>query len=416
MEIIGVEAKLNKLPLISPFGFKGSFSNAISLSCLEIKTKTLRAKGESIQGVLWSDGNLYGEIGEEKINDLMFQITKNVANSLIGKKLEKPEDMFFDLFKEAEKQAMNLLGYLPRKTFLLNSLVALDNALRILYAKSISKKNYETFASLEGIDIRRQNKLAFVPLVSYNTKKEEIEKLADEGVFVFKIKIGVDPDLDNDKAKMLEGDKKRLKEVHDILKIYTSPYTDSGRLAYYLDANGRYDSLERVKDLLDYAKKIDAFSNILLLEEPFDEFYDEDVSSLGVTVVADESLHDKEDALKKIKLGYKAFALKPIAKTISATNEIMELGLIHNIDMFCADLTVSPMLVEINKSYAACLPSIKGLKCGLLESNGAQNYSNWQVLMEEHPLKTSSFVSIKDGVYELDDEFFMQSAGIFKYY
>lgn len=416
MEIIGVEAKLNKLPLISPFGFKGSFSNAISLSCLEIKTKTLRAKGESIQGVLWSDGNLYGEIGEEKINDLMFQITKNVANSLIGKKLEKPEDMFFDLFKEAEKQAMNLLGYLPRKTFLLNSLVALDNALRILYAKSISKKNYETFASLEGIDIRRQNKLAFVPLVSYNTKKEEIEKLADEGVFVFKIKIGVDPDLDNDKAKMLEGDKKRLKEVHDILKIYTSPYTDSGRLAYYLDANGRYDSIERVKDLLDYAKEIDAFSNILLLEEPFDEFYDEDVSSLGVTVVADESLHDKEDALKKIRLGYKAFALKPIAKTISATNEIMELGLIHNIDMFCADLTVSPMLVEINKSYAACLPSIKGLKCGLLESNGAQNYSNWQVLMEEHPLKTSSFVSIKDGVYELDDEFFMQSAGIFKYY
>lgn len=416
MEIIGVEAKLNKLPLISPFGFKGSFSNAISLSCLEIKTKTLRAKGESIQGVLWSDGNLYGEIGEEKINDLMFQITKNVANSLIGKKLEKPEDMFFNLFKEAETQAMNLLGNLPRKTFLLNSLVALDNAMRILNAKSIGNEDYETFASLEGIDIRRQNKLAFVPLVSYNTKKEEIVKLADEGVFVFKIKIGVDPDFDNDKSKMLEGDKKRLKEVHDILRNYTSPYTDSGRLAYYLDANGRYDSIERVKDLLDYAKEIDAFSNILLLEEPFDEFYDEDVSSLGVTVVADESLHDKEDALKKIRLGYKAFALKPIAKTISATNEIMELGLIHNIDMFCADLTVSPMLVEINKSYAACLPSIKGLKCGLLESNGAQNYSNWQELMEEHPFKDSSFVSIKDGVYELDDEFFMQSAGIFKYY
>ena len=47
--------------------------------------------------------------------------------------------------------------------------------------------------------------------------------------------------MDKDPNKMLEWDKKRLKEIHDALKEMHTPYAN-GRIAYYLDANGRYDT------------------------------------------------------------------------------------------------------------------------------------------------------------------------------
>ena len=109
---------------------------------------------------------------------------------------------------------------------------------------------------------------------------------------------------------------------------------------------------------MDYAK-IGAFERIVLLEEPFDENNDIDVSNLDITVAADESVHDEADAIRKIKQGYKAFALKPIAKTLTVTNKVAKIALKKGINVFCADLTVTPMLVEINKNCATRLPAIK---------------------------------------------------------
>ena len=40
---------------------------------------------------------------------------------------------------------------------------------------------------------------------------------------------------------MLEWDKKRLKEIHDALKEMHTPILQTAD-AYYLDANGRYDT------------------------------------------------------------------------------------------------------------------------------------------------------------------------------
>ena len=57
-----------------------------------------------------------------------------------------------------------------------------------------------------------------------------------------------------------------------------------------------------------------------------------------------------------------------------------------NIPCFCADLTVNPILVEWNKNVAARLKSFPGYgNLGLVESNGHQNYRNWNTMLNYHP-------------------------------
>ena len=67
--------------------------------------------------------------------------------------------------------------------------------------------------------------------------------------------------------------------------------------------------------LLEHAKKIGAFDQISVIEEPFAEELEFDVSDIPVRLAADESAHTDKDAIKRIDMGYKAIALKAIAKT-----------------------------------------------------------------------------------------------------
>ena len=62
-----------------------------------------------------------------------------------------------------------------------------------------------------------------------------MEKILDSGDFLLKIKIGSDPDGDRDPEKMLEWDKNRLSFLHELARERTTPYTDNGKIAYYLD-------------------------------------------------------------------------------------------------------------------------------------------------------------------------------------
>ena len=126
------------------------------------------------------------------------------------------------------------------------------------------------------------------------------------------------------KAEMLEWDKSRLERVHGIAKSYKTEYTVSGKILYYLDANGKYDTKERLIDLLDYAKEIGAIEQIVLLEEPFEEENKVFVGDLPVRIAADESVHSLIDVEERIGLGYKAITLKPIAKTLSETLKILK--------------------------------------------------------------------------------------------
>jgi hypothetical protein len=71
--------------------------------------------------------------------------------------------------------------------------------------------------------------------------------------------------------------------------------------------------------------------------------------------------------------------------------------------------------VEWNKNVAARLGSFPGLgSLGLIESNGHQNYKNWETMLGYHPRKDGNWVKAKNGVYELDEEFYKTGGGIFE--
>ena len=138
--------------------------------------------------------------------------------------------------------------------------------------------------------------------------------LVKQGYFFFKIKVGNDPDKDGSVEKMLDWDKKRIRQIHELLKDIEIPWTKDGKIPYYLDANGRYPDKESLKDFLDYADSIGALERIIVFEEPFPKSTRK-TFGYSVPVAADESAHTVHDAIERIGLGYKAIALKPIAKT-----------------------------------------------------------------------------------------------------
>ena len=185
-----------------------------------------------------------------------------------------------------------------------------------------------------------------------------------------KIKIG----QPGTQEEMLEKDKARLSEIHAAIGALETPHTRDGRLPYYFDANGRYESKDTLLRLLDHARRIGAFDRIAVVEEPFPEELEVRVDDLGVRVAADESAHTDRDAARRIDLGYGAIALKPIAKTLSMTLRIARLAHERGVPCFCADLTVNPILVDWNKVFAARLAPLPGLSLGLVETNGHQNY------------------------------------------
>jgi len=414
MKIDKFNCDYEREPLAAPFGFKGGYLTELwqTIALLE-DDKGHSGLGLGTQSVLWSDGDIFGRFPETVGNNIMFLTSAFALEAAEKITWETPVDLLDKILPDLYKRAQAVSDSPElRLTFVLNALVAVDNAAWMLYAKSKNISSFDAMIPAEyksGLPARHE-KLATIPLLSYNVSAEDIKKTVDEGFFFLKIKIGSDPEKDGDQAKMVEWDKNRLSEIHDLVKNIETPYTDNGHIAYYLDANGRYDSKERIMELINHAEKIGALDRILLLEEPFPEEMKIDVSDIPVRVTADESAHSDKDALERIQLGYTAIALKPIAKTVSMSFKIAKLAAEHNVPCFCADLTVNPVLVDWNKNFASRLPLLPGMKVGVLESNGHQNYKNWEQMKSYHC--NSSWVPIQNGMFILEDSFYEQSGGI----
>jgi L-alanine-DL-glutamate epimerase-like enolase superfamily enzyme len=412
MHIIKTETAYEIRELKSPFGFKGSALTGLWQTAVTLTSDRHSALGLGVQSVLWSDSEIFAKYGEEKGNQMMFEVTKYATKLLMSHTFETPYEVLGYLLPRAIEFGRQLTKDPNlRQTFILNSLVPIDLAAWTLYAKENHLDNFETMTKIQsGL---RQDRLVNIPLITYHTSLEEVTTLASSGYSLFKIKIGSDPEHDGDLDKMLEWDKNRFAELDRLLKQYETPFTTCNHPVYYLDANGRYDTKERLMDFLSFADKIGALHKIVLLEEPFSEENKIDVHDLSVCVAADESAHCLEDAKERICLGYRAIALKPIAKTLSMTLRILDYALKAGIACFCADLTVNPIMVEWNKNLAARLSPIDGMKVGVVESNGSQNYTDWNEMLTHHPMYGKDFVSSQNGVYHLDDEFYQTDGGIF---
>ena len=117
---------------------------------------------------------------------------------------------------------------------------------------------------------------------------------------------------------------------------------------------------------------------------------------------------------ERYELGYKALTLKPIAKGLTMSARMHAFAKAHGMVSFCADLTVNPVMVSWNQCVAARLNRLGGMKVGVVESNGGQNYANWEQMKAYHPAYPAGYITDRDGVFELDDEFYTTSAAILK--
>ncbi len=418
MQIIKTSSDFTRHPFIAPFGFKGGYVNGSWQANVSMtSSNNYHGTGLGILGILWSDATGFAANSEAAGNSMMFLVTSYAMKLAETKEWQDPLDLLEQLLPEVYDYA-KVVTRNPklRLTFALNALVPVDNAAWQLYVRENAIKGFDDMipAAMRPALTAKHHKLACIPLITYGLSAKQVKAEAEAGHFLLKIKVGSDPEQDGDPDKMLEWDKRRLTDIHNILKDIETPYTDTGHCAYYLDANGRYDTKDRLMRLLDHADKIGALERIVLFEEPFAEANKTDVSDVPVRIAADESAHSDADALERIELGYSAIALKPIAKTMSMSLRIAKLAHERDIPCFCADLTVTPVLVDWNKNIAARLAPLPGIKIGVLESNGHQNYLDWQTMIDQHPCAGASWIEPVNGIYMLDSSFYNESGGIFK--
>lgn len=413
IKIVKVDSNFEREPLIKPYRFKGSGISETWQTVCYLQTDTgLTGIGLGTQGVLWSDSKVFFDHSENGGNAIMYAMSERAIQMLNGTTFTNPIEVLDELLPEVWAYGKKISGNPDlRKTFALNSLVCVDNALWKLYFHHNKFKNFDDMvpeAYRPGLS-HRHSKVASIPSFSVGTPVSEIKAAADQGYFIMKLKTG----SSGSQKEMIKKDIEFLTDLHKTIGHYETPYTKSGKIPYYFDANGRYEHKDTLKRFLDHADKIKALDQIAVLEEPFDEFNESMVDDLGVRVAADESAHTAEDAARRIEQGYGAIAVKAIAKTLSMTMKITQLAYEKNVPCFCADLTVNPILVDWNKSVAARLQPFPEMDIGLQETNGHQYYKNWDTMMGYHPMNGAEWTRTKDGIYPVGSEFYNKSAGIF---
>jgi hypothetical protein len=414
--IQSVNADFEREPLVRPFGFKGAYLSEIWQSVAGMGSAAgHRAAALNSQSVLWSDADVFLNHAEAAGNSLMFAMTEFALREARNRTFDTPLDLLDDLLQPTYEYGRKITqNENLRLTFALNALVGVDAAAWILYARENGFRSFDEMIPerFKAALACRHERLACIPLMAYAIPMEEIVDHVEQGYFFLKVKIGSDPDKDGDREKMLQWDMQRIEAIHKTIGNRETPYTDNGKIPYYFDANGRYDSKERLQRLLDHCRKIGALDQIAIIEEPFPEDYKVNVDDLGVRIAADESAHCDEDVQERIELGYGAIALKPIAKTLSMTLRIAEVAHRAGVPMFCADLTVGPIQVDWNKTFASRIEAIPGLRVGVVETNGHQNYRRWETLQSYHPRAGSSWMDVQDGCFVLNDDFYASSGGI----
>ena len=401
-------------PLATPYGFKGGYMTDVWQTAARLQgTSGKHSVGLGTQNVLWSDAQVFVNHSENGGNALMYALTERATQLAKSQPFTSPIELQEDILEEVYAYGQQITNNPQlRKTFALNALVAVDNAAWLLYAAENGVQQFD-----EMIPERYRPALAYrhpkvvsIPSFSFATPVTQMKQLADEGYFFMKIKFG----HPGTQREMIEKDKAKLTQIHRAIGSGTTSYTADGKIPYYLDMNGRYESKDTLLELLDHARSIKAFDQIVVVEEPFPEEYEAHVDDVGVRVVADESAHTDEDVLTRIEMGYQGIALKPIAKTLSMTLKMAKVAYENNIPCLCADLTVNPILVDWNKNVAARLAPLPGFaEVGMMENNGHQNYRDWSEMLSYHPYSNARWVTARGGVFSLDKAFYEKSGGIY---
>lgn len=412
IQVTKTNSNFEREPLIRPFGFKGGYLTELWQTASQLSTAHNTQIGIATQSVLYGDANLFEQYSESGGNALMYTMTEKALRLVKNTPFTTPIDLLDKILPQLEKEAVKVTGLNDVNiNFIFNSLISIDNAAWLLYA---AENNFKDFNSMIPQPYKkalsaRNNKVAVMFQVSYSMPEQDIRNAADQGYFIIKIKTG----QPGTQAEMLQKDMDKLTQVHAALKDKRTSQTPDGKLIYTLDSNARYEKKETLLRLLDHADKIGALSQILFVEEPLSEKNNENVGDIGVRMAADESIHTEQDAIKRLDQGYKGLVLKGIAKSLSLSMKIAKLAYERNVPCLCADLTVNPILIDWNKNLAARLQPFPGLGMGMIETNGDMNYVNWNTMVKYHPEAGAKWTQVHNGVFELDEDYYAKSGGIF---
>ncbi len=412
IRVIQTDSNFEREKLVRPFGFKGGYLTEL----WQVASKLTSASGNSkiglcTQSVLYGDAELFASHSEAGGNALMYALTDKILQLVKRTSFTTPIDLLEQIWPEVVSEGIKLTGKQDlNKVFIYNALISVDNAAWLLYAAENNLKDLDAMIPQpykQALSYRNE-KIAIMYQVPYGMPVEEIKQAVKQGYFVIKIKNG----QPGTQAEMLQKDMDRLTQIHNALKDSRTTQTKNGKLLYTLDPNARYEKKETLLKYLDHAKKMGALDQIVLIEEPLHEENDESVADIQVPVAGDESVHDEKSALRRLDQGYSALVLKGIAKTLSLSMKVAKLAHERNVPCMCADLTVNPILIDWNKNLAARLASFPGIGMGLLETNGDMNYRNWQTMVGYHPAAGASWTKVKNGVFELGNEYYQRSGGI----
>ena len=412
IQIQSFKTAYEKEMLRGKFGFKGNYLTEL----WQVVSKINSAKGNSglglaTQSVLYADAGLFAKYSETQGNTFMYNLTQETLKISKQKAFTTPVELLDKILPEVHEKGKIITGKQDLDVnFAYNSLVSVDNAAWMLYARENGFTNFDQMIpdTYKQALSHHNTKLALLFLATYNMPVSDIIKAVEDGYFVIKIKTG----QPGTQAEMLQKDMERLTQIHSALKDLRTENTTSGKVFYTMDSNGRYEKKETLARYLDHAKKIGAFEHILIYEEPLHTSNNENVKDLGIIIGADESVHKEADAIKRIEQGYGAMVLKGIAKTLSESMKIAKVAYDHNTPCLCADLTVNPILIDWHKNLAARLQPFPKLGTGLMETNGNINYANWDNMQRYHPYYGAEWTKIKSGGFELTDDFYKTSGGI----
>ena len=400
-------------PMVRPFGFKGGYLTEEWIVSAYLESDSgAHGIGLGTQSSLWSDARVFAGNSEAGANAFMFSMTQYAVKLLEGMSFTSPVELLDEVWPKvwAYGKAVTSNPEL-RATYALNALVAVDNAAWVLFARENGLTSFDEMipAAYRPALACHHAKCASIPLFSYKVPVEEIRAAVDSGYFFMKIKIG----QPGTQEEMLAKDMARVSQIHAVLKDKRTPYTKSGRLPYYFDANGRYEKKETLLRFIDHLRAIGAYDQVAIIEEPFDEHAEIDVNDIPLRLAADESAHTVADAVQRMRMGYRAMALKPIAKTMSMSMKIAQAAFERNVPCFCADLTVCPAMVEWNKAVAARLPAFPGIgDLGLVETNGHQNFRNWETMRRDLAFPDAHWTRTEKGIFECDADYYAKSGGI----
>jgi hypothetical protein len=192
--IKSVSSNFEREPLIRPFGFKGGYMTEIWQTASLLESSSAIPKiGICTQNVLWSDAAVFAAHSESGGNALMYALTEHAMQLLKGRKFVTPVDLLDSVFDEVYEYGKKITSNPNlRKTFVLNSLVGVDNAAWLIYASENNITSFDEMvpAQYRGALLTHHEKVASIPLMAYNIPVNEIVAAVDAGYFFMKIKIG----------------------------------------------------------------------------------------------------------------------------------------------------------------------------------------------------------------------------------